>query len=111
MLNLRYSIWARTLTRNFPELCGTVAIEGHLIGDFFAQVDNGQVKFSLAVGHRNSPKSATYLYAAALHHFNVAGFSRASASFSSSNVAAINTHAQLRCRFTKSTEIFFIGDI
>jgi hypothetical protein len=111
MLNERYVSWARNLTRSFPKLCGRVVVEGQVIGDFFAQDDNGQVKFSLAVGNVNSNKTATYLYAAALDYFNLAGFSRASSSFSASNIAALNTHAHLQCRFTKSTEIFFIEDV
>jgi hypothetical protein len=108
LLASRYITWAKNLTQSNPELCGRVTKNDLPVGEFFGSLSEGRLSFALAVTDINLHAPATLLYAAALDYFNQIGFSKISASFSASNLGAINVHSQLQCRFTRTTEIYFI---
>lgn len=104
----RYSVWAQKLVERSPDFCGEVTHGGRTVGWFFAEPDpvRHYVHFALAVQSRGAINSGLLIYEAAAQHFRAAGFSSVRASFSARNVAALNVHVALGCRFTGSVDHF-----
>ena len=104
---LRYVTWAKELTLLYPRTCGTVRHNGQTLGYTFGSLEGQKGHFSLGVTSRNSSIPGLAVYQGAIKNFLENGATSVSASFSASNIGALNLHASLGCRFVSSTSIYF----
>lgn len=109
LLDARYRRWAADLVAEHPMWCFQVRWRGSLSGYAFARpVTDRHVNLDLVVGAPGGTLPGIGIYQAALARFRERGVERVTAAFSAHNVAAVNVHAQLGCRITAATEVWFI---
>lgn len=105
--SLRYATWASELMRNHPRTCGTVRYQNATLGYVFGSIMGEKGHFALGVSSKKSPVPGLALYQAAMRNFYENGAKSVSASFSASNIGALNLHASLGCRFISTSSIYF----
>jgi hypothetical protein len=105
--SLRYATWASELMRIHPRTCGTVRYKNATLGYVFGSTRGEKGQFALGVSSRKSPLPGLALYQAAMRNFYENGAKSVSASFSATNIGALNLHASLGCRFISSSSIYF----
>jgi len=108
LLDARYRRWAGDLVAAHPSWCVEVRWRGTLSGYAFARpISDRHVNLDLVVGAPGGTLPGIGTYQAALALFGARGVQRVTAAFSAHNVAAVNVHAQLGCRITSATEVWF----
>lgn len=108
-LDLRYQLWARHAMSENPHLCLTVWNVDALVGYSFARpISETKLNLELVAASTINNVPGLAIYAACLRHYSSLGYRTAVASFSARNLAAVNVHASLRCRFTSATDIWLL---
>ena len=106
-LHDRYRRWAADLATAHPEWCCAVTAPDGPLGYFFAGPgSHGIADFTLVAASRQPVRPGVVVYLAAAHHFGMLGARRFRSALSAANVAALNAHVAMRCRFERATGVW-----
>jgi hypothetical protein len=108
-LNHRYELWASKLMREHPQMCLKIMSGTEVVGYSFAQaISDKKMNLDLVAATTTSNIPGLGLYRAALNSYRQLGFQQVQASFSSSNISALNVHISLGCRILSATHIWLL---
>jgi len=108
-LDLRYQLWAHQTIVENPDLCLAIWNGGVVVGYSFASpISETKLNLELVASSVKNNIPGLAIYSTCLGYYSSLGYRTSVASFSARNIAALNVHASLGCRFTSATDIWFL---
>lgn len=108
-LDERYQQWARQSANAYPHLSLAIWNEELLVGYAFAKpLSETKLNLELVTASSSSNTPGLAIYRASLKYYQSLGFRTVVASFSARNLAALNVHSALGCRFTSAMDIWIL---
>jgi hypothetical protein len=110
-LDQRYELWASRLLIEHPKFCLNIMSGSDVVGYSFAQpISDKKINLDLVAASTGGNVPGLGLYVVALNAYKELGFDQVQASFSSSNISALNIHIALGCRVLSATHIWLLGN-